>query len=203
MTCIYKITNPLNEVYIGQTRHLPTRIRQHRASKNTSKISMSIKRFGFDTHKVEVIQSFTEGCSIDVLNFHERHYIERYTIDGVRLMNISKGGSGATNEVRKALSDKKTGKERPSFKGSGNPFHGKKHTKESLKKMSEHSKSHNKGAGNGRARAIYQYDLQGNFIKEYDTVTNASKATGVNRLTISACLTGQNKKAKGFIWKYK
>lgn len=83
--------------------------------------------------------------------------------------------------------------------GDINPMLGKHHTKRSLKMISEHSK----GKNNPAAREVYQYDLQGNFIKRYDTVKEAAKETGINFVGISKCRSGSRLSAGGYIWKYK
>lgn len=48
----------------------------------------------------------------------------------------------------------------------------------------------------------YQYDLDGNLIKEWDSVKQAGEALGINRPSISNCLKGRYKSAGGFIWRY-
>ena len=59
------------------------------------------------------------------------------------------------------------------------------------------------GANNNRARAVVQYDLNGNFIAEYETMTQADKETGVNASKISAVCRGKRKTSGGYTWKYK
>ena len=49
-------------------------------------------------------------------------------------------------------------------------------------------------------KMVLQFDLDGNFIKAYDTITQASKATGVNDTCISDCTRGTQKTAGGFVW---
>ena len=49
---------------------------------------------------------------------------------------------------------------------------------------------------------VYQYDLDGNLIKEWDSVKQAGEALGINRPSISNCLKGRYKSAGGFIWRY-
>jgi hypothetical protein len=51
-------------------------------------------------------------------------------------------------------------------------------------------------------RPIRQYDLKNNFIKEFDSITEAASITGCNRRNISTCALGKVKSAGGFIWKY-
>ena len=48
---------------------------------------------------------------------------------------------------------------------------------------------------------VIQYDLQGNFIKEYDNVCIATRETGIRHLR--ECCDGKRKTANGYIFKYK
>lgn len=50
---------------------------------------------------------------------------------------------------------------------------------------------------------IIQYDLQDNFIKEWKSITEANKITGIASSSIISCCKGKNKKAGSFKWKYK
>ncbi|ARF11678.1 HNH endonuclease [Klosneuvirus KNV1] len=49
---------------------------------------------------------------------------------------------------------------------------------------------------------VEQYDLQGNFIKKYDSMKEAAKENGVSTDSIKDCLYGKTKNPKYFIWKY-
>ena len=48
---------------------------------------------------------------------------------------------------------------------------------------------------------ILQYDLEGNFIKEWESITKAINYTGYKG--IPNCIKGTTKKSGGYIWKYK
>lgn len=50
---------------------------------------------------------------------------------------------------------------------------------------------------------VLQYTLDGLFIKEYCSVTDAANAVGCQRGNIRACCKGRQKTAKNYIWKYK
>jgi hypothetical protein len=50
---------------------------------------------------------------------------------------------------------------------------------------------------------IIQYTLDGCMIKEWDSVTSASKEMKIHQSGISNCLLGKLKKSHGYIWKYK
>lgn len=57
---IYKITNPNGRVYIGKTSNYPARVRQYRCLqlKRQDLIMRSIVKYGWDSHKIEVVDSF-------------------------------------------------------------------------------------------------------------------------------------------------
>lgn len=51
------------------------------------------------------------------------------------------------------------------------------------------------------SRPVKQYNLNNEFIKEYDSQATAQRETGVKQSYISRCVLGNRKKAGGFIWK--
>ena len=67
--------------------------------------------------------------------------------------------------------------------------------------------SRNKGAGcpkctNHLKKKILQFDKDNNFIKEYDSISSASKSTGIHTTSISNVCKGNAKTAGGYIWSY-
>lgn len=52
-------------------------------------------------------------------------------------------------------------------------------------------------------RAVNQFTLDGNFIKEFPSVVYAGKACGVDYTNISKCCNGHTKSAGGYRWKYR
>ncbi len=52
------------------------------------------------------------------------------------------------------------------------------------------------------SKIVYQYDLNGNFIKEYKSVRDASRNLGINHSNISRCCRGEYKHTYGFIFRY-
>ena len=52
-----------------------------------------------------------------------------------------------------------------------------------------------------KARPVAQYDLQGNYIRSYIGVTEATRQTKI--IHISDCCRGIRNQAGGYIWKYK
>jgi hypothetical protein len=51
-------------------------------------------------------------------------------------------------------------------------------------------------------RIVYQYDLDGNFIKEYKSVRDAAKLLSLSHSNISRSCNGISKHAGGFIFRY-
>lgn len=60
----------------------------------------------------------------------------------------------------------------------------------------------NKKSNGGKSIPILQYDLEGNFIREWSGMREAKRELGIKG-NITQCLKGTRKTASGFIWKYK
>ena len=58
------------------------------------------------------------------------------------------------------------------------------------------------GAGFAKGLKILQYDLNGNFINEFDSANQASEKTGIDHWSICACCRGKYKQSGGYQWKY-
>jgi len=56
---------------------------------------------------------------------------------------------------------------------------------------------------NPQGKHILQYDLKGNFIREWNSITEASKYYNVTGTALYNCLHQFCKKSCGFIWRYK
>jgi len=67
------------------------------------------------------------------------------------------------------------------------------------KKYYDHFRRYNES----NKKPVVQYNLQGTFIKCFDSIANASKQTNVRKTYISDCVRGRQHTAGGYIWKYK
>jgi group I intron endonuclease len=87
MIGIYKITNPIGKIYIGQSTDIYKRIRSYRYSSTSKQIKLhrSIVKYGLDNHIFEVI----EECSIEELNNRERYWQEHYHVIGENGLNCN------------------------------------------------------------------------------------------------------------------
>jgi len=53
------------------------------------------------------------------------------------------------------------------------------------------------------SKPVIQYDLEGNFIKEWKSVKSVANSLNVSAGTVSGCCNGNQKTCKGFILKFK
>jgi hypothetical protein len=59
------------------------------------------------------------------------------------------------------------------------------------------------GSSNPRSKGISQYFKKGDFIRDFGSIEEAQRETGVHQSNIIKCAKGKVKSAGGFIWKYK
>lgn len=97
---IYTLTNPDGEVYIGQTKNLDRRKKEHIRYSNGSNdksprlITNSLLKFGFDAHVFEIIIELPKDVSREVLKQYEFFVYEQYLEAGYKLLNLQECGTG-------------------------------------------------------------------------------------------------------------
>lgn len=130
MTGIYKITNPNNRVYIGQSVNIKNRFYTYKkyGCKRQPILFKSFLKYGVDNHIFEII----EECNIEFLNEKERYWQDYYDVlnGGLNciLTETNSKKRLICEETKKKLGKKN--KESGMFCGKLNPFFGKKHTEE-------------------------------------------------------------------------
>ena len=112
------------------------------------------------------------------------------TYETIKLSFINKvtGKSKPSNKGRKITWGDKISKGlkgKPKPKGFGNKTKGKAKIK------------------NINNKPILQYDLKGNFIKEWPSGREAYRQLGIHYGSINVCCQNKTKTAGGFVWKYK
>ena len=218
MGLIYKITSPTGRLYVGQTKHFGRRINTYKykiindTGWKNAKIMNSLKKYGWDAHKLEIIEE-CENCK---LNEREVFWIEElktYCYEHPRNMNMTRGGeSGGTPWMHDIERRKKQSK---AFTKEGNPFFGKTHSDEWRSKKSKEVSEYNKktgkvipewGAEKGRdivRTAVLCYDKNGEFKKEYKSLQRAADDLGINHSSISAVCNEKRTNVGGFVFRYK
>lgn len=51
-------------------------------------------------------------------------------------------------------------------------------------------------------KEVYQYDLKGNYMNHFNSLTEASEMTGTNLANLSSALNGRANIAGGFVWRF-
>lgn len=67
---------------------------------------------------------------------------------------------------------------------------------------SEETKIKLKQSIRSNSKVVYQYTLQGEFIKEYNSPMDAAEELGFNNANICQCCNGKKKSHAGFMWSY-
>jgi group I intron endonuclease len=91
MIGIYKITSPSKKIYIGQSVDIEKRFNVYRLllCKNQLKIYRSLKKYGVENHKFEIIHI----CDVEELNELEKYYVDLYqTFNNKHGLNLKDGG---------------------------------------------------------------------------------------------------------------
>ena len=198
---VYMHVNRINnKVYIGITANKPEIRWQNGNGYKEQNFFYAIKKYGWDMFDHKIL--FT-NLTKEEAEQKEIELIAKYKSNQREFgYNIGNGGNtyGKHNEItKKKISKKNTGKK---------PWLGKHHsevTKEKLKVLRS-------GKGNGmynkfnelnpRSKKCFQYDLENNLIKEYPSVREAERQTGISFKYISRCCLGKTKTTKGYKWSY-
>lgn len=81
MIGIYKITNPTGKVYVGQSRDIEKRFKQHKFKSTNKFLRESILTYGIENHKFEIL----EECGVNELIEKERFHIKIFADKGITL----------------------------------------------------------------------------------------------------------------------
>lgn len=113
----------------------------------------------------------------------------------------SNKGKHHSEETKKKLSEANKGKNA----SEKHYLYGKHLPEETKKKLSEANKGRFTGENNPHARKVSQYDLDGNIIRIWSSIVDASRELKINKQSIYQCCSDCYTKCKtagGFIWRY-
>lgn len=229
---VYKHTSPSGKVYIGITcQEVNKRWKNGLGYETQPAFHRAIQKYGWDNIKHEVLaeglsKEQAQQMEIDLIaQYHsnEREY-------GYNLTNGGDGLNGweVTEEFRKKRSELAKGnqwrkgktfseetrrKMSESKKGQVGYWIGKKRSEETRRKISEtkkgvkYSENHvenvRKGIRKAIGKSVLQYTKDGEFVREWECMIDASKELNIAYGGINACCNGKRLSAGGYIWKYK
>ncbi len=203
---VYKITNKLtNKVYIGITNQgSGARYRHHWYESRIgepSPIHRSMAKYGEENFTLEIID-FAD--TYDELKEKEKYWIKQYnSTDRSVGYNLTEGGDGTFGRMHSEETKEKIRQKALGRKASEET---RKKMSESRKgKCSDKQKEHLSRLQEQCKTKVYQYSKTGEFIAEYNSITEACKANGLNRDTIRRQLKNPpknlNHRGIKFLWK--
>ena len=207
---IYKATNvATGEVYIGATTiNLKDRINDHynKAVKDYGfKFQNAIREYGIENFTWEQIDTAQDA---NELALKESYYISKF--DSINNgYNTNRGGGFKKLIYQYSL----TGELESTFQSLEEASKSSSISEDSI----SHACLGDRKTSNGfywtytstfdlkediRKKKVIQYDYEGELVKVFDSISEASKATEVNKSSIAKCCRGERKKAGDFIWKF-
>lgn len=190
--------------YVGVSIHPFTRLSQHKRDyrRNQHKFNW-LKSINFNP----VFNIVGMECSREEVLEKEKFLIQEYG-KIYKLTNKSNGGELSdgyllSKETREKLSKSKL--------GNKNPNYGKHLSEETKRKLSEKNKGKKfsdkhlanlKIANQIWCKKVYQYNMEGDFIREFNSMTEAINIYGKRAIKISECVRNKRKSACGFRWSH-
>lgn len=172
--CVYCHTNMVNgKKYIGITSQKPERRWANGKGYRTLAFGRAIKKYGWENFYHEIL---FDNLSRETACSMEKYLIEKYrTCERQYGYNQSIGGNVPTDNAREILRQRMTGEK--------NPMYNKPKPENNLK---------------ATRKAVYCVETG----VAYESISKASKMTGVNLGHIASNCKGKRKSAGGFHWKY-
>lgn len=206
MLVVYKIQSKKlpNAFYIGSTKNYKGRVSKHMFELKNGKHRNRNIQAHCDIYGVEDLYFviIEEISVIDLLIKREQFYFDllKPTFNISPTAGTCKGVK-ATQETKDLISKSKKGvPHRPEcFTGKSERQKGKqnalgfKHTEDAKTRIR---------INNPRRKKVYQYDMDGNFIKQWDCPKDAHRVTGINDNSIYRSLKGFLPHAGFFKWYY-
>jgi group I intron endonuclease len=234
MMGVYKITNPTGKIYIGKSIDIEKRHYQYKKGhvKSQTALYNSIKKYGWESHKVEILIE----CEEDKLNLLEEYYINYYN-SVEKGLNLTYGGDGGRKSdiTKQRISKSMVGKRgaynvyNPVYQydlegnfiqewknpktavdamnlsrgairdviDTNKTIHGYRFTSIKKEKIASTTKwEKNK-------KPVLEYDLENNFIQEWNSAKEASTSLNIAIQHITACCRGERKKTFNRKFTYK
>jgi len=209
---VYMHENKINhKKYIGITCQKPTQRWRGGKGYKIGVFKNAIDKYGWNNFNHIVLY---EHLTKEDACLKEQKLIKQYnTMDNNYGYNLCEGGNLTlgyhhTKDSKLKMSKSKKGmydgKNNPMYGRSGilAPMYGKHLTEEHKRKISEAKK----GKANYHTKTLYkkvdQYDLDGNYIKTWESISSIEKELNIKGTHISRVCRGKRKTTGGYVFKY-
>jgi group I intron endonuclease len=159
---IYKVTNPVGAVYIGESKDIYRRWnREYRIlqCKSQRRLYYSFLKYGVENHTFEIVKE----CTVKEIPYYERHYQEYY--------NVLDKDYGLNCKLSKVGDKKQIDSEETKQKKSESAK-GKKLSEGTCKKISELKKGNKHNLGRKQSEEHIRKRIENNSKKVINTETN-------------------------------
>ena len=205
---IYKATNKINKkVYIGQTTQtLEERINQHNSHAYGHQYNYhfhnAIRKYGAENFEYEIIEDNIKD--IETLNKREKYWIKYYN-SYYNGYNSTLGGEGSLKRddelIIKLFNEGKNTQEICEITGYNRATIYKSYKINNL--IEENNKRKSEKIKIRCSRPVEQYDLKGNFIRLWSSVSECGKFFGQESFISAICRQEESTlSAYGFLFKY-
>jgi len=225
---IYKITSPNNKVYIGQATNIEKRWKFYKriTCSDQPRLYNSLLKYGWEQHIFEII----EECNLEQLDkreiFYKQQSINNLGWENVLFCHLIDGKGGyKSEETKRKISQANKGKKHSieSCLKKSISLKGRIESEETKKLKSKNNMGVSRGKGIPKSKEhvlklskslrkpVLQYDLNGNFIKEWEGLREAKiwitkeksiYSPNVDK-QIKDCCNGRQKTCHGYKFKYK
>lgn len=212
MGYIYKITNNINgKGYVGQTiQPIENRWAQHIATSSQNKenkkyaIHYAIEKYGLENFSFSILEEVSDDSLLNDKEIYwiekEKTYVEEKDGHGY---NLTRGGEGVVkfdgNQILQLWNEGYNIKEISNQIGCSLPtcsFH--LHRKGiSTRDIYDRRDEFN---SNLHGQPVFQFDLNGNFIKQWKSLGEIHKILGYEQSLLSLCINQKVRYAYNFLW---
>ena len=209
---VYMHENKINhKKYIGITCQKPTQRWRGGKGYKIGLFKKAIDKYGWNNFNHFVL---FEHLSKEDACQKERELIEQYkTMNNNYGYNLCEGGNLTlgyhhTEKSKEKMSTARKGmyigEKNPMYGKSGifAPMYGKHLTEEHKRKISEAKKGNKKPYQEKLGKKIDQYDINGNFIKTWNSISCAEQELNLKGTHISRVCRGKRKTTGGYVFKY-
>jgi predicted GIY-YIG superfamily endonuclease len=210
MRYIYLIKDPetLRIVYVGETKDLKSRINQHLSNKGSNEMKNDFISNLKDKGLTAIFEIIDFANTKREALTKENQYINKYLKEGFELFNKRNNkilkqydleGNLIAEYEDMSMAQRATGIRPRLDRYSAGGFYWT-YREFDINKIKQKEQSLKV-----RCKPVQQFDLNGNFIAEFEGVRIANKQTGIHHKSISQVAAGSiiRKTAGGFKWKYK
>lgn len=208
---VYCIFNTISKkYYIGSSLNIRKRLLNHKRllTKNkhhSYKLQLSFNKYGKDVFEFKILdlfifpESYSKKIKIEYLECLEEFYIKKYNSykEGYNVSEIPRivGNTNTPESIQKGINTRK-------LKGSYFCSVETKLKRSISLKNSAFFKQQQKIAARKKCKKIYEYDLEGNFIKEWENAEDISKKLNIYKGSIFKNIYGIINKCKRSIFRY-